>query len=292
VRIRLLGVAIVTAVSSGCGLALSPSTDSSTVVVEAHPVPHPYAGPMSVQPDTSDNATVLERSGAAGRALECDYEPYDGGGGDYDSGLESVQDSPAKALENFLEEELFLQLPKTGYQLEREDDGRALLSYDVGQRTKIAFIAADGIRDYEDDEGWGIETWAECDPAELPAPVTEALGIGVWQDRSGRRVPVAQIRSFQGPEHCSWQDVTFLELGPEHHADEYVGHPTPDLADWLKTTYTTNPPWPPGVTDTGFRQDGRELWLGPEHDAAYLVSRGDPTNVERWPAAKQPIGCD
>lgn len=46
---------------------------------------------MSLPADYADKATVLERSGAAGRALECDGMPYSGGGGDYvDGGLESV----------------------------------------------------------------------------------------------------------------------------------------------------------------------------------------------------------
>ena len=36
--------------------------------------------------------------------------------------------------------------------------------------------------------------------------------------RPGPRVPVAEIRSFQGPEHCDWQDITFLQIGPENKA--------------------------------------------------------------------------
>ncbi len=79
-----------------------------------------------------------------------------------------------------------------------------LLSY-VGELTKIAFIAADGIRNYNGDEAWGIESWVKCDPAELPADVTEDLEIGVWEDSAGARVPVTRIRSFQGAEHCDWQ---------------------------------------------------------------------------------------
>lgn len=33
--------------------------------------------------------------------------------------------------------------------------------------------------------GAGIESWAQCDLAELPSSVTEALGIEVWEDTSG-----------------------------------------------------------------------------------------------------------
>ena len=71
--------------------------------------------------------------------------------------------------------------------------------------------------------GWGVVAWAQCDPAEFPAEVTDDLGIGVWEDASGRRVPVTRVLSRQGPEHCSWTDITFLLIGPDdHRADWYV----------------------------------------------------------------------
>lgn len=129
-------------------------------------------------PVDEDKATVTERSGSAGRALECDGVPYDGGGAAYDSGLASVQDDATEALEIFIQESAFaVTLPAEGYRVERKDAGRVLLSYDVDERTKIAVVAADDVVDYNGDGGWGVESWAKCDPAELPASVTEALDI-------------------------------------------------------------------------------------------------------------------
>ncbi|MEP6527564.1 MAG: hypothetical protein ABJA86_10405 [Nocardioidaceae bacterium] len=101
---RHVGVAVATAV-------LLASCDTSTPVVRGEPVAHPYAGPMSLKRDFSDDASVLDRSGAAGRALQCDIAPYAGGGGHYTSGIESVQGSATRALENMLGEELAAQLP-------------------------------------------------------------------------------------------------------------------------------------------------------------------------------------
>jgi hypothetical protein len=146
---------------AGCG--------TSTTPVSGEPVDEPYDGPMSLPPDFSDDATPLERSGAAGQALECDGAPYAGGGGDNaDGGLESVQASPEQALDNWLDNEAWAyQVPESGYRVERDDGDRVLLSYDVGKQTKLAFVAADGIGDYNDDEGWGVESWAQCDPSEL-----------------------------------------------------------------------------------------------------------------------------
>jgi hypothetical protein len=284
--VRLVLVVGLMVLAAGCG--------SSTVVTEGDPVAAPYDGPMSVSADPGDETRpVMKRAGAAALALECDWRPAEGGAGDYvDGGLESVQSSAVKALENYLGEEGGLSgLPTEGYRVEREDADRVLLSYDVDERTKVAFIAADGIRDFNDDVGWGIETWAACDAFELPADVSDALGIGVWTDGTGGRVPTAKIRSFQGAEHCDWQDITFVTLGPERDGDQYVRDVDGVLAEVLRSTYAAGVELPDGATDTGLQRDGRRLWLAPGHDAAYLVSVDDAADVERWPAAKEPIYC-
>ena len=176
----------------------------------------------------------------AGAALECAGKPYADGAGDYaDSGLESVQDDAEAALADYLEQEgFFLEVPKQGYVVEREDEDRVLLSYDVDGQTKVAFVAADGLTDWKDAEGWGIETWAACDPSELPAQVAADLGVQVWLDDQGDPAPVTTIQSYAGPEHCDWQDITFLTLGSRgDHLRQFFGDPTGKLADWLQTSY-------------------------------------------------------
>ena len=262
------------------------------MVSEGEPVPAPYDGPMSLPIDHSDEASVEERSGAAGRTLECDGKPYDGGGADYDGGLASVQDTATQALENLFEEDGHGNaLPDDGYRIEREDDGRVLLSYDVDQRTKIAFIAHDGITDFNHDTGWGIEAWAQCDPSELPASVTDALDIGVWTDTSGARVPVTTVTSYRGAEHCDWQDMTFIELPDGKDKKWYVRDPRGELRDFVLSAYDGSAELPKDATDTGLRHDGRQLWVVPAKDAAYLVSLEDAHDVQSWPAAKERIGC-
>ena len=98
-----------------------------------------------------------------------------------------------------------------------------LFSYDVDGRTKVAIFAADDVRDWNRDEGWGVRAWAQCDPSELPPDVTDDLNIGVWEDESGRRVPVTRIQSFQGAEHCSWTDITFLLARASDGGDRPIG---------------------------------------------------------------------
>jgi hypothetical protein len=266
--------------------------NSAAPEVDGEPVASPSSGPMTLPLVTADDATVMEKSGAAGLALECDGRPYRGDGGSYDTGLASVQSTAERALANYLREEgLRFVVPTEGYRIEREDDNRVLFSYDVGARTKIAFIVANTVRDYADDVGWGVESWAQCDPAELPDNVTEALNIGVWQDRSGARVPVTKIQSFTGSEHCNWENITFIHIGPGDAPDQYLRDTTGELAEFLQTTYDAQAVLPADATDSGFRRDGRQLWLASNPDAAYLVSLDDADDIERWPVAKEPVWC-
>jgi hypothetical protein len=276
-----------------CVLVLSACGTSDVVTDAGTPPPTPYDGPLEVAADPGDEEKPLaERAGAAFLALECDGTPGSGGAGDYDGGLEHVGGGPAEALEIWFDEVGWGALPETGYRTERDDGDRVLLSYDVDLRTRIAFVVADGVRDYRDDEGWGVASWAACDPAELPAEETEALGIGVWTDADGRRVPTTTIVSYDGPEHCDWQDIVFVTLGDGPDAEQLLRDVDGEFGrSWLTTTYDGAATLPPGARDTGYRRDGRQLWLDEDPRAAYLVNVDDPTDVERWPAARKPIQC-
>lgn len=251
----------------GCGSAVD----------DVESTARPFQGPLS--------------GDAAVAALECDgAKPFFRTTGDYDGGLEEVRSSPEDAFDNYLEEEGFLyHVPHDGYRVERRDEDRALLSYDVGERTKIAVVLADGIRDYRDQRGWGVVAWADCDPAELPAEVTDDVNVGIWEDASGRRQSVKRIHSFQGAEHCDWTDITFLMIGPdEERADWYVRDTKGEFPEFLRGTFADDATLPKDATSTGWRRGGRELWLAHDKQAAYLVGTDD---VERWPAAKEPIMC-
>jgi hypothetical protein len=282
---RLAPVLLLLPWLSACGQPAEIAVDST--------VQRPYGGPMQVKPDYSDGATAQERSGAAGRALECDGQPYDGGSGDYvDSGLESVQSDARAALDNYQDEAGLLAVPRDGFVVERVDDGRVLFSFDVGEQTKVAYIAADGIRDFDDDVGWGIESWASCDPAEFPEAVLEELGLRVWHDPHGDPVPVSTITHYPGPEHCDWQDITFLSMG-DGRTQYLGGDGTNEFAglDLLTTTYDGDAALPGDATDTGYEYNDWHLWLAADRSAAYVVDVDDPSRVERWPAAKDEIAC-
>jgi hypothetical protein len=240
---------------------------------------------MDLTVSGDDAAPVLVRTGVAGRALECDGAPYTGQRGYFGNDLESVQSSAVRVLEEALRRGAVITLPSAGYRVERVAQGRTLFSYVVGGRSTVSLVAVDHVRDAAGREGWAMEAWAQCDPSELPAAQAEALGIGVWQDGSGARVPVTRVQSFRGPAHCDWQGITFLLLGERTYLRDVHGA----LADLLRTTYRARATVPPTATDTGFHRDGRELWV--DADAAYLVSLDDTSDVERWPGARKPVLC-
>jgi hypothetical protein len=280
-RGAVLGL-LLAALLAGCDAS---SSTTPSPLVSGTPAASPYAGPMDLPVSGDDTGPVLTRTGVAGRALECDGAPYTGQRGYFGPNLESVRGSAAQVLEDVLRRDAVTALPSAGYRLERAAAGRALFSFDVGGRTKVSVVAVDHVRDSVGREGWAMEAWAECDPSELPAEQTEALGIGVWQDGSGARVPVTRAQSFRGAAHCDWQDITFLLLGARTYLRDVHGA----LADFLRTTYRAGATLPRTATDTGLHRDGRELWV--DADAAYLVRLERPSDVERWPGASKPIGC-
>ncbi|MGH3362674.1 MAG: hypothetical protein ACRDOM_09485 [Nocardioides sp.] len=279
---KLAASALLPVLAVGCGEAIV-AVDST--------VERPYDGPMHVERDTRDRASVLERSGAAGLALECVGAPYAGGGGSYDDGLATVQSSRQEALVNFVEESWPGAVPTDGLVVERTEGHRTLLSLDVGQATKVAAVVRDDVRDWDDDVGWGVEAWATCDPAEFPAEVTDELGITVWQEPDGDRVPVTKITSRQGPEHCDWQDITFLDLGEGKDDPEFLRDVDGELAEYERTTYLADAALPDDAKDTGWVHEGHRLWLAADGRAAYLVSTADAEDVERWPATTERIYC-
>lgn len=270
----LLPLAVLMALVAGCGQENTPEVARETTT----------AGSM---------APVVTRS------LECDHQPYRTSRAvDYDDGLTEVQDSPADALDNWLDAEAWAaEVPTSGYVVEWERAGQALLSWNVDGRTRIAVLVADGITDYLGNTGWGVQSWAQCNPAELPAEVTDRLDVGVWENASAQRVPTTEVVSFQGAEHCDWQDLTWLRLGVASDADrtydEYLsGDDDGQLADYLTTAPAAAATLPADAVDTGWRRDGRELWLGESPRAAYLVSLDVESDVQLWPATKESIGCE
>lgn len=219
-------------------------------------------------------------------ALACEGGVHRSGAGDYaDGGLERVRDDPDAAVRDLVDQNLLGLLPPDGYSVTGRAESRALVTYDVAGAAKIAFVVEDDRSDWDGNRGWGVTSWALCDPSELPRDVAEELGVGVWTDARGRRVPVTDVRSSDGPEHCDWQDIVFLHVGAGKDAQQYLRDTRGELAELTRGRYAEGVDLPDSAEPTGWRRAGRELWLVPDAVAAYLVAVGDRGDVERWPGA-------
>ncbi|WP_243057969.1 hypothetical protein [Nocardioides sp. SR21] len=234
-------------------LLLVGCTHDPGVVID-DPVLEPYDGPLHVAFDDAEY-------GAAGLALGCQWNPQDGGVLD----VSATGDDPEAAFAAWLGAEAPV-VPDSGYQLEQVENGRALFSFvQVLSRVVVVILA-------EVESGWGVESWAACDPSELGVDTAESLGVGVWTG-PGRPQVTSEVVTFRGSESCGMQGTPILRVG----LDEYVRDGSSGL--------------PAGAVNRELQRDGRTLWLGEHPRAAYLVP-GSGSEVQRWPALDGPTGCD
>ncbi|MEU0052347.1 hypothetical protein [Streptomyces sp. NPDC006309] len=131
------------------------------LVVKGTPPASPYNGPLYVPTRNTDGTgprALRLASGAAGRALECDGEIFEGSGPDAWSTADGGA-TPREGLARYLDV-AEPQDPDSGYRVERRSADRVLYSFDVAGGTKVAVVVA---RDQRDRPGWGPETNASCD---------------------------------------------------------------------------------------------------------------------------------
>ncbi|GLF95057.1 hypothetical protein [Streptomyces yaizuensis] len=288
-------LAVTTAVAGcggGGGEGDGGGTDSAArgPVIEGTPPAKAYDGPLDVPGketdggDEDDPRRLRDASGSAGRALECDGEMYGGGNSDPWSEGDGGS-SPEEGLRAYFDIEQ-PDVPRSGYRVEREEGGRVLYSFDVGGETKVAVVVAE---DRPGRPGWGPETSASCDPAELPASYTDSQGYEIWTDARGRRVPVTRMSGSAGPEHCDWQSAHFLHLTEGREKRMYVRDPEGVFPpEDFSTRYDGDAVLPPDARDTGYRQGERALFRTSDPSRVYIRT---PQGVELWPAPKQEFGC-
>jgi hypothetical protein len=256
-------------------------------VITGTPPATPYAGRLDLPfKESADGSPreAEESSGAAGRALECDHGIYEGNGGDGWSKGDGGS-TPEEGLNAYFD--IYQpELPDHGYRVERKEGDRVLFSYDVAGRTKVAVVVA---KDQPHRPGWGPETSASCDPAELPASFTDSKSYEIWLDRDGNRVPTSVVSSYAGAAHCDWESVHFLGLGRGEKSRQYVRDPRGVLGtEPLTAPYDGDVRMPADARDTGYRFDDWELWLAADRATAYIRTAD---GVEAWPASKEGVGC-
>lgn len=123
--------------------------------------------------------------------------------------------------------------------------------------------------------------------SEFSDQIAAARGLQIWTEDAGRRLPTTTIVSGTGPEHCSWDSMTFLTLG---HDDEttFVSDVDPELEGYFDEPFVASGPLPADAVDTGWSDQGRHLWLDPQRRRAYVgqpgTSRAGRGSPHRWGA--------
>ena len=109
--------------------------------------------------------------------------------------------------------------------------------------------------------------------------------------QDGREVTHSELAVAAGPEHCDWQEATFLSGygldAPRDSAGRLWARDPGGVLEHFpkaKAEFQAQAVLPADAVDTGYRQGHVEVWTAPS-DAAeyvYLVNGADPGDVERW----------
>lgn len=273
----LVGMTAALLLTGACG---------QSVVVDAVPEAPPYEGPLYVEVTAAPDDEKADLTGAAGLVVDCRTPPI--GYSEPDPYENSVSRSPTAALDRGLGEPN--RGMDSGLREARREEDRVLYTYEVGRQVKQAMIVRHGTA-VDGRTGWYVESWARCDWAELPPALADDLGLEVWTDTSAQRVPTSRLESSRGPEHCDWEDMTFLSIdgGDLDGGQTYVEHPESSLyPDYFTVPYASDAELPADAEDTGYQRDGRHLRVAPDQSRAFI---GTLDSVAVWPRTVQPLGC-
>lgn len=232
----------------------------------------------------ADDRDPSRRAGAVADHVDCAHGVWQGGWS-ADFGPLGGGSNPDAALAAMLDDDV-LGLPVDHLGAVGRDRGRVLYTYEVGGKPKIAVVVADSASaELGSEHRWEVEAFASCDPAEFDPSTDDELAMEIWQDASGTRIPTSVIVSSRGPEHCDWESVTFLTLD----GVGYVRDPGRVLGtEGFVSLFDDDAELPSDAVDTGYRRDGRRLWLSSDRAIAYVVADGV---VEAWPSSTEQFAC-
>jgi hypothetical protein len=141
---------------------------------------------------------------------------------------------------------------------------------------------------------------------EIPVTVTPDVATpgrpidfaGTWIDfSSGNPVPANVLTATLGPEHCSWDDIVFLDLDiPDGPKGSFLRDVKGELSGSTAQPFQVVTALPDDAVDTGYFKVKWFLWTSAsDPDAVYVVNGVyDPSAqglIERWPAITQQFGC-
>ncbi len=125
------------------------------------------------------------------------------------------------------------------------------------------------------------------------------ISAGTWTTSDGQPVSENILNSIMGPEHCSWETVTFLHVGislgdvkKKYGTPTFTHDPYGDLnrGGWQLVQFDGNAELPEDAEFSGYLNDGVELWVSPSRleTEVYMI---DGDKVEKWPRMNPRVGC-
>lgn len=151
-------------------------------------------------------------------------------------------------------------------------------------------VAPTAVRECPSEPGGPLDVAGEPDWRQYAAYVP-------WTDADGCLIRIDVLAERPGPDHCGWEESRVIITGDPfgtRYTDaasdaEYVRDPDGvyEIAEFVEG-FAISDVLPGDAIDTGYRQDGRELWLSPGDPDAIFIHDGD--TAERWPRGEVP-GC-
>lgn len=271
-----------------CGLAACESGQSDELAEATTTDAETYAAlpvaDLSAIP-VADAEDPDRRAGAAADFVECEHDLWQGGWS-MDFGPLGSGPNPDAAIAAMADSGLVAP-PADEFVAVAQDEGRVVFSYEASGKPRFAVVVADSeqVMALDTADRWAVEVFASCDPAEFDPSVDGRFGYEIWVDADGERVPTSVLAVVNGPEHCDWESVTFLNVeGASFVADSrgvlgegHVAAPFDDDAEL-----------PADAVETGYHRESRRLWLASDGRFAFVV---DGDDVQAWPALAQPTAC-
>jgi hypothetical protein len=222
---------------------------------------------------------------SARQALECDFKGrgVDSGPGIYGEGERGYAD-PGTAMRAFIREGSVI--PQSGYRELARDETAVLYGYEHKGEVKVA-VRVVAVRGAEDD--WVADRLTGCRLVEYGRKADMGPDVWLWANRWDRTV-----QERIGPAHCDWQSVRFLYWAPPGTPDTlratslYVRDPKSVFRDQWTVPFLRSTSLPSDARYTGYRRDGKALWLAADERAMYAK---DGDRVERWPRIPTGTGC-
>ena len=282
--VALLGVGIVALLgrptdtvapdSPSPSVAHSPSTSAAVASPSSTVAPSP--SPQQPPVWAVDLASHLDCDGppsTMGMDTAAVPEPFDPGA------------TPQDALDNVLID--YVNLPTTGYTPPLVNGHWALHRYLVDGRPKIHAVSTNQFPGVPSETRWQVVGLRACDPSEFAEAEFGPEGATLWRDADGNPVHSGIIVSLPGPAHCGYERTVWLMLGPDR--TQYFRDPNGDLAEESVVSFDPDVRLPEDAIDTGLHTDEWAMFTIPSGRAVYMRTR-DGT-VERWPRARDQVGC-